>query len=191
VSTSFTPRGIARLAIGIASGFVALALAAGPVLADTELGHHGKVGAHSLNEAQDQVTCDYDSSTANLESIKVAAPTIYARNRTAGEDLQMVGWRILVRRKVEPATSYTTVLKSAIFKTEASDITPAAFKEQTVSMAVPDNSSFRIFVKMFWYRPDNSIAGTARHRVDKYTEWNGVDPASLYPFSRCTNRYGI
>jgi hypothetical protein len=169
---------------------MAVALSSGSVLAQKELGHHGKVGQHSLNEANGDVVCHYDPGTANLTSISVRAPTMFARDRTAGVDAQDVGWRIFVQRKLATETSFKVVKKSSTFKAPATDVDAASFKSQTVTLTPPENSSYRIVVKMTWYRADGSVAGWSKHRVEAYTEDNSVD-TPIYPGILCTNRYGV
>ncbi|HEY5488573.1 MAG TPA: hypothetical protein VIK00_01955, partial [Candidatus Limnocylindrales bacterium] len=48
------------LLIGLVAAVAATVLAISPVLADTVVNHHGKVGVGSLNEAEGDVVCNYD-----------------------------------------------------------------------------------------------------------------------------------
>ena len=45
----------------------------------------------------------------------------------------------------------------------------AALQPIKVEMPFPDNSSFSVIVKTFWYRGDGSVAGWAKTRIDAYT----------------------
>jgi hypothetical protein len=148
---------------------------ASPALADTPLGHTGNVGAHSLNDGFDTadrgVTCAYGASS-QFVSIEVNAPNIYARDKTAGVDTQKVGWRYIVTRQHDSNTP-VAYKKSTIVKGTATDSGPALLANRTDPLSVPfkyATDAFYVKIKMFWYRADGTIAGTATNRVDYYIQ---------------------
>jgi hypothetical protein len=166
---------------------MALALTAGNMMAVQQLKHYGKVGISSVHEDDGNVQCNYGVADDFLQSINVDPPDIYARDRTAGVDQQQVGWQIIVRRKLDSQSKFHTVLKSTIAKTTTSDDTPAPFKARQVTPFVPDNSRFVIIIKSFWFRPDGSVAGWAKARVERYTEDDTVH--HYWPVDYCNDRY--
>ncbi len=167
-----------------------LVLAAGPVAADTEIGHRGQVARHSLRDGDHLhpgATCRYvlvasgeRGSEWLLKRIEVLPP----RMRSAGSQ-QRVGWRFIVQRSADQEL-WTTTYRSPVQKATAHSGTNAAFRPMGVSVGVPAGSyngpSYRVHVKMFWYGSHGSVLGTARHGVDYYkfvddrdasrTEWD-------------------
>ncbi|MDQ3937865.1 MAG: hypothetical protein M3253_04195 [Chloroflexota bacterium] len=89
---------------------------------------------------------------------------------------QRVGWRFFVQRSLlyeEPV--WTTTYKSPIQKATAYSGVNASFDSMSVSVRVPADSwddpyIYRVRVKMFWYRSDGRVQGTARHGVDFYAQ---------------------
>lgn len=175
-----------RPVVGFALAFVALALVAGPVVADTEMGHTGLVGDHRVvdgttDETFSGIVCFYDSTRGNrLHRLTVMAPEIYARNVTAAVDSQRVGWRVIVKRLRPGATTLKPFYRSATQKAIATDSTPAEFPRpsgpgappyMTVNLDVPNEpgtgSQYFVFIRMFWYR-SGALEGTATHALDYY-----------------------
>lgn len=74
----------------------ALALAV-PAAGDTHESRWGVTGPHFLNDSEEYpgAKCRYAGVDPGvyLESIRVFAPTVLARDRTSGNDARTVGWR--------------------------------------------------------------------------------------------------
>jgi hypothetical protein len=170
-----------RIWLVVASLAAAMVVTAQPVLADTELGHTGTVGAHSLNDtaASPGATCKYrylpSPNVGKLVRIAVHPPKVKA---VAGKNAQTVGWKFTVQRKIAGLTGsspwenrYTSPEMTAV----TDDAHNAAFTKASVRVEVPfgpnaeDVAAFyRVKVKMFWHRADDSVQGTALHRIDFY-----------------------
>lgn len=160
-------------------------LAAGvgqPVLADTELGHTGIVGVHSLRDSSLEygAGCKYKYLAGydfgKLKHIEVWAPRVRA---VAGKTAQLVGWRFTVQRQTSGLMGsgpwhdrYTSPEMTAT----TSDAAYASFSgSMSVRVSVPYGPDaedvgvvYRVYVTMLWHRPNGSIQGTARHRVNFY-----------------------
>ena len=168
---------------------VVLMLAASPVLADTELGHSGKVGRHHLVDTTSSpgVTCQYENSPSQpLTGIHVRAPVVRARNVTAHRDHQLVGWRYIILRV--RGNTESTYFKSPISKLTAYDDKRAPFEDGATDLMSPAQPGdlFYVNVKMFWYR-GGKTEGTALHEVDHYVEVVGATPPA--PVGGCASGY--
>jgi hypothetical protein len=158
----------------------ALGVGVAPAAADTELGHTGQVGAHSLRESYSDggAKCTYrttfegqSSHWWRLRRIDVRPPRVRA---ISGQ--QVVGWRFIVQRS-EDGGRWERTYRSPIQKATASTSANAAFSSMGIKIIVPAPSSqfsnhyqYRVVVKMFWYRANGTQRGTARHLVDFYRE---------------------
>jgi hypothetical protein len=175
---------------GFALAIAAVALSTGPVVADTEIGHVGLVGRHTVYDGSQDgffgVVCHYRSYLNDrLNNIAVSNPEVYARDTTALVDQQRVGWRFIVKRLRPGATQMKTFYRSRIWKASANDHTPAAFPPHgdaylTVPKEPGAGSQYFVFVRMFWYR-DGEQEGMATHRLDDYF-WE-IYPAGSFGFS--------
>lgn len=168
------------LAVAVLIGPLAIALAGAPLAAATELGHVGRVGAHSLidSAANGGARCGYVTTFQDggahwwrLARIDVRAPRVRAIS-----GLQRVGWRFIVQRSQDHGPWQVTY-RSAIQIATASTTTRAAFSPMGVKVVVPPPSGqfsnrhhYRVIVKMLWYRANGTQQGTARHLVDFYRE---------------------
>jgi hypothetical protein len=166
---------------------MALAIGVGPVAADTELGHSGQVGRHSLRDTDIEhsgVICQAETVVSGpsgyeriLKRIEVRPP----RMRSTGSP-QRVGWRFIVQRSPEfDEPVWTTTYKSPIQKAIAYSDVNASFTAMGVPVAVPadsyNNPFYRVRVRMFWYRADDSVSGSARHGVNFYGTIVDGDPS--------------
>jgi hypothetical protein len=154
--------------------------AAQPVLADTEL-DAGTVGVHSLTDTASNpgALCKYrylpTYDVGRLKRIVVRPPNMRA---VAGRSAQEVGWQFTIQRRIDiepnPGTwedRYTSPEMTAV----TDDSHNASFGSGSVSVTVPfgpggDGAAalYRVVVKMIWHRPNGSVQGTARDRVDFY-----------------------
>ena len=173
---------------------LACVLAAGTVSADTELGHKGTVGPHSLRDtyANGGAKCTYvrtfegeTSKWWRLSRIDVRPPLVKAISTR-----QRVGWRFIVQRS-EDHGPWQTTYRSPIQRATAYSSTAAEFSAMGIKVIVPPPSSqfsnrhhYRVIVRMVWYRKDGSQRGSARHLVDFYREkvdgevWPGEEDGS-------------
>src|SRR5688572_30596368 len=127
-----------RASFSATIAFVALVLSGGAVLADTEAGHTGDVGAHMLRDTLDKpgVTCRYEDTQTpgvplTLTTFKVKPPKVWARDVTAGLDRQKVGWRFIVEQNRFDSAGWMTFYRSPIQKAPASEVDFAAFSVKT------------------------------------------------------------
>ena len=175
-----------------AAVLLALIVAVAPVAADTEFGHSGIVGKHSLRDADldhPGAACRYKNVAFGprgwenlLKRIDVRPP----RMRSVGPS-QRVGWRFIVQRSpVFDAQVWTTTYKSPIQKAMAYSGVNASFSAMGVKVSVPAGSynepEYRVLVRMFWYASDGTVQGTARHRVDYYAIIVDGDRESWYGY---------
>ena len=174
------------LAASLLSGTVLLALSTGPVVADTEWGHTGMTGYHALRDTHYTnagATCRYVgvypspggySYEGELKRIFVRPPKVRG---IAGYGNQKVGWQFRVERTTNPSGTWTTTYTSPWQNDMTTPTVLAEFTERSINVNVPADSAddppyhlYRVMVKIRWYRPDNSVRGTATHRVDYYKE---------------------
>jgi hypothetical protein len=173
----------------VASFLVALALLAlssGPVMADSEWGHTGTVGFHALRDTgytNAGATCRYVgvepspggySWEGELRRIFVRPPRVKG---IPGYGNQKVGWQFMVQRTTNPSGSWTTTYASPWQNDMTNPTTLADFTQRSINVNVPaDNADdppyhvYRVLVKIRWHRSDDSVRGTATHRVDYYKE---------------------
>ena len=165
---------------GLALG---LMLGAQPVLADTELGHTGTVGTHSLHDTANYegAGCHYLWNTqqdiAYLKSIDVNPPRMKA---VVGNNHQTVGWQAIVQRRwgsngTSPAW---TVTFTSVERTATTNATTNALFNQWahINVTLPFGAAqhqskfaqYRVVVKMIWHNSNGTTQGTAMHRVDHY-----------------------
>lgn len=154
----------------------------GTVSADAELGHTGQVGQHSLRDdaAHPGAWCTYEEVppppdedwAGKLTYIEVRKPRVNAISGT-----QRVGWRFIVQRTelVAPSAPWVTTYKSPVQRANATVTTIAPFTNMGIKVNLPADSSaedpgytYRVRVKMFWYRDDGTTKGTAVHQVEEY-----------------------
>ncbi len=169
-------------AVAFACLVAGLLLATAPVaLADTELGHKGTVGIHSLVDSASSpgATCKYKYLSkydyGKLKRIFVQPPRMRA---VAGMNAQTVGWKFTVQRRIISivgATRWKKTYTSPQMKAVTDDAHNAAFNTASVAVRVPFGPEaqdafaiYRVTVKMFWHRGNGSVQGKARHRVEFY-----------------------
>ena len=193
-----------RPVLAFVSAILLSIIAAGPVLADTELGHTGTVGFHELRDGRNGgAICRYEELfpspsnfeyEAELDWIDVRPPKMKA---AAGR--QRVGWRFIVERRdyIRPdLTDWFVVYRSSVQQAVTNTKTNAAFATMGFRPNVPADrfeelpiASFRVQVKMFWYGEGQTIEGTATHLVDRYkaiyANDDGADPTIALERSQC------
>jgi hypothetical protein len=152
--------------------------AAGPVAADTELGHKGTVGQHSLRDNAEKggIFCRYKALSEGPTSFEGKLNRIVVRppKMRSISTSQRVGWRFIVQRSKDGG-AWKRTFRSPIQKARAYSNTNASFSRMSVKVNVPPDGlsdefiasySYRVIVKMIWYRPDGTQRGSARHMVN-------------------------
>jgi hypothetical protein len=160
---------MSRLPLIALVSLVAVLVGATPVLADSELGHTGKVGPHRLRDTASKpgVTCYYDASTELLTSLFIRAPMVRARDVSTSRDRQKVGWRYVIKR-LEGPESVERFYRSPIMAARAYDDQAAPFQGVHHTLTIADDSaSYYVTVNMLWYR-GGSVEGRAFHEFDHY-----------------------
>ena len=174
-------------AISVVGALVVTALAMSPVLADEEYGHTGTVGYHHLRDSASGggAICSYKrvnpspggySYEAKLKWIDVRPPKVRAISGS-----QEVGWLFKVER-VRNVSDALWVLRytSPIQRDVTNASTNAEFSLRGINVILNTTSAdddpqylYRVKVKMFWYRANGTVQGTATHIVSNYKQvWN-------------------
>jgi len=191
---------------GVLIGLLLAILAVTPVAADTELGHDGQVGQHSLRDTHEMpgATCNYKgvdpspggySYEGKLKSVAVRPPRVRAYSGT-----QLVGWRFLLQRTADDSSPgpWTTVYKSGVQTDYANTSQNASFSGKMTSVTVassgfddPPYHLYRVVVVMIWY-DSHGQSGKAKHEVDHYHRHHGnwqlpFDPPDYTDTTYCTN----
>lgn len=182
----------ARYLVAFAATMLALVIGASPVAAYKHLGTTGNTGTHSLTDTRSSpgADCVYrfsDVGTAwELRRIWVDPPNVQASAFHEGN--QQVGWRFTVERRYSDAFHpqpgpwehrYTSPIQKRM--TDADH--DASFSARDVRVHVPDDASsdvwhhYRVIVKVFWYRDNGSVSGTATMRVEWFKSFFGNDTA--------------
>jgi len=166
-----------RLISAIALGVVLVLGSAAGAAADTLLDHHGPTGTASLRDQavnhHGGARCDYsnhDARDGGAATIKVHAPAVLARDRTAGTDSQVVGWRVILQQTPDDINygRWYTVFTSSVQKASATDSAKASFVDR--NFHVPFNTFVRARVQVLWYVPSSSshVQGWQLRSVDHY-----------------------
>jgi hypothetical protein len=176
--------------IALVAAIVATLLVTQPVLAETPLGTTGTVGSHSLNDTSTSnpgATCGYRYDSTDdvwlINKITVRAPNMKA---VAGSCAQKVGGSYIVQRRIYGPVGrpgpWLLRYTSPTFTKVTSDKTNAALTAKSVpvrvSFGVGAGYEYRVIVTMVWYRASGGVQGTAKSRVDYYTESFGSTSTS-------------
>lgn len=178
---------VGRPALASLTALLFALLAAGPVLADLEQGHSGTVGFHQLRDGWNGgAICRYKqvpsslAYEAKLKWIDVRPPKVRS---TSGS--QAVGWRFLIERRSYDRTTispWAVTYRSPVQRDVTNTTTNASFSTLGVRVAVPSTSfdeypgyQYRAQIKMFWFRADGTVGGTATHLVERYQYVLGRD----------------
>jgi hypothetical protein len=118
----------------------------------------------------------------NLYRVVVRAPKVWWPDTSSSSNTQhgKVGWRVII--KSGSPGSFTTLKKSGIRYAIAYEDHPlydnsdkAPFTSITQNFISDKFTDYMVSVKVFWYRADGSVMGTATHDVVYYdTNINGT-----------------
>jgi len=179
-----------RLLVGAVVALGAVALSAGPAMADVDIFTKGTVGRHWLRDTSERpgAKCTYTSGDAPwlLTSFRVRAPFVFAIDRNEKRNRELVGWRFLIDtyNPNDPNEGAHIFYRSPLQTAWAYDDTPAPFSAMSVTPDVPDNDyQYRLFVKMFWYRADGSVRGSSVHVITQYK--HVYDASSYVGYGNC------
>ena len=163
-------RTMTAIGVGLAAALVA---GTGSVSADSSLAHSGRYGRHHLADSREYpgARCVYDGDeprSADLTTIRVRAPFVFARDRSGARDAQTVGWRVQVVG--ETVHGEPTVVTSRLRTAVAYDDAPAAFTRRAVTLDYEAGRWYWVKVVMYWFRPGTlTTDGWAVHAVDWYS----------------------
>ena len=151
-------------------------------------GTTGSVGNYLFTDASGHVgaTCKYtaDQNQSNsywITRITAKPPSVWwpDRNSNSNTEHGKVGWRFIV--KYNNGGGFHVETRSSIQKATAYEdsqqpygsSTKAPFTKMTVSFKGKARTSvaqWRVVVKVFWYRKNGTVQGTATHTVQYYNE---------------------
>ncbi len=171
-----------RLGVALSAALVALAIVVGPTAAQTEIGHTGVVGFHTLKDTSKRpgATCTWTERhlgggyfwQGDLTRISVRPPRMSA---TPGSPT--IGWRFVVQRSAfyDDFGPWKNKYSSPI-QWETTDTTlDSSFTRMGVDVHVPTSNPdqspeyfYRVRVKMFWKNSGGDVIGTATHEVNWY-----------------------
>lgn len=149
-----------------------------PVAAYKDLKHTGTVGYHSLLDtaAQPAADCRYEyvgDQTYELDQIIVWPPNVRA---VPGQGVQQVGFNFTVQRQTfyfpDQLGPWQNRYTSRVFKANTNSSNLANLPSGSVDVVVPDRPgesyTYRVLIKVFWYRANGSVMGTALMRPQRY-----------------------
>ncbi len=158
----------------VGRGIVALGAAlsviggTGAATADSAV-HSGSYGRHYLADTREYpgVRCAYDDRNV-LDTIRVQAPFVFARDRSSSRDSQTVGWRVQIVG--EDGQGDPMVYESPIRTAVGYDDTAAGFTARTFALDYHAGSPYEVRIKMYWYKPGTTtVQGSAFHPLDWYS----------------------
>jgi len=113
-----------------------------------------------------------------------------------------VGWRLIVKYKSPSATSWTLLKQTTIQKATAHEDSPAydpndkaAFSNLWININYANfsqaNTTFKALIKIYWFRSDGSVRGTATHTVQNYATKGSALSDSVNAFGYCYRSFGV
>jgi hypothetical protein len=168
-------RGAFRKVLIVGSLAAALVASGGPAAAWKLVGaEHGLVGAYGMvdnttHPANAGAVCHYvGSPTDYFRSMSIRHPVAWARDVSAHEDHQVVGWRAKLQRATSTGGPWSTIRVSREEKATAYDTATAVFHGRTLSWQSSNASLiYRALVVIKWYR-SGSVEGHVVLRAEYY-----------------------
>ena len=191
---------VSRFVTAPVSAIVLSIVVAGAVAAD---GTTGQVGHYVFTDSASKpgATCVYNTtggSEAFLNSVVVRAPSVWWPDTSSSSNTQhgQVGWKAIV--KEGSPGSWSTIASSSVQKKTAYEDHPfhdpadkAPFTNLTVSFTSNKFMNYLVTVKVFWYRADGSVKGTATHDVVHYRDRIDGTSIGASPAAYCYPVLGI
>jgi hypothetical protein len=165
-----------KLRVAVATALTMALVVPGIALADTKILDRGVYGEHSLRDRRSNpgAICTYDNSWAQLQSIEVRAPRVFASDVSSSEDAQDVGWQFWIKRRLEDGR-WVNVYASSTQIATATDTASAPFTRMSTAFVPNYPGPFKVVVRMFWYDIAGAVEGIAKHRVDHYARTTAAD----------------
>ena len=160
-----------RRIAAVVLAFVASVGGASSVSAETLVSQSGPIGVYSIDDSPGHpgARCRYGEGAGGgeqvLERIRALPPVVYARDVTAGVDVQNVRWRIWLWRK-QPGGSWHG-FSSQSQTMSASDVDPAAFTPMAATINSEFGSRFKMRFIIDWLNP-NAPDGEVISELDWY-----------------------
>ena len=143
------------------------------------LSQTGNVGVYSLNDTSAAPGTNaiykygYYKDYWKLRKIVVRAPNVHA---VAGKTAQTVGWNFTIQKQFCDfgyCGGWFHDYTSPTFKAVTNDATNAPFSDESVGVRAgpfgyDGGYGYRAIIRMFWYRANGSVQGTAKVRVYYY-----------------------
>ena len=160
-------RSSSRVRAAVAVAVLALLIVVPSTLADSVYWTSGKHGAFDVVDTSTKpgATC---TATGFGVYLKAREPRVRARDRSAGVDVQTVGWQVILQR-MQPGTGWTDLVTSPTLTATATDTTPAVFPG--VQQLSVGSGTSRIVDILMWYAADGTtVVGAVDSRVTFYRE---------------------
>ena len=173
--------------LALATALLSVLVVAQPVAAEVDLGHSGTVGAYSLDDTNGTpgARCGYREKPSwnlwQLRRMNVMPPNVRG---VPGRGMMKVGWSFTVQRRAHSAFSpdpgpWQNRYTSAVMTDMTNAQNDADFEMAGVRVYVPVEPgndvvfAYRALVDVYWYRPNDSVLGHARMRVQWYRHLAG------------------
>jgi hypothetical protein len=196
---------VRKLLGGIVAACVLSIGLSGVVAADNTT---GQTGHYVFNDSSSKTgaNCNYASignNTWRITSISARPPSVWWPNTSSNSNTEhgRVGWVVTVKHKHPSATTWTVVKASSVQKKTAYEDHPAydsadkaPFTRITVSFngaSYPATEQFFITVKVYWYKSNGSVLGTAFHQNVYYSQVAGGFNQGTLPTSYCTDTFNV
>jgi hypothetical protein len=150
-----------------------------PVAAERELGHAGSIGVHALVDSLSApgATCRFAPPlvwSIGETWIQVRPPVIFARDATALDDQQLVGWRAVILREDHASGKLTPVATGETQRALASEGVSAPFESRAPqSQFHLGYGAYHVRVELFWYERmsygnEPRLVGQAEYDVEHF-----------------------
>lgn len=168
-----------RLLSSLAISCLVLALTSQLVAGAVPIGKQGKIGPYVVTDgvAVPGIACTYDAGGPNdmgndIDLMAARSPRVFARDRGAKRDRQIVGVRILFQRSVDEGGSggWVTAKATKVVKRTAYDDRAATFAGKSWLVPFDEGYQYRALVVIRWYKPGTSsvIQGSTKLRYVHY-----------------------
>src|SRR5262245_54274237 len=178
-----------RLFLGLVLGASLVASLAGTASAHVVLVDEGTHGNYSVTDTylSNGATCGFslpnEYGVVFFRWLRAKPPTAFARNSTGQRDQQRVRWTFFFQHRYK-LNSWKTIGQSSQTKT-AYDDTKANFSALRIYSNGGRFDGYRAEVKIEWLRPNGTVAGKVRYRIQFYKADSTVHDAADYFYESC------